>query len=117
MSETIPDLRNVPKGRAYAELKGHSDAILEGIDDDIAAMSTIAALVDWFLSRRRPGPASPGRAVSGKPWLPRYCVWSRSLWDCGRRKENGDCSGRRKISRPHHVRCSITIRNRRPRSR
>jgi GAF domain-containing protein len=45
MAETIPDLRNVPKGRAYAELKGHSDAILEGIDDDIAVMSTIAALV------------------------------------------------------------------------
>jgi GAF domain-containing protein len=45
MAETIPDLRNVPKGRAYAELKGHSDAILEGIDDHIAVMSTIAALV------------------------------------------------------------------------
>jgi len=49
MAETIPDLRNVPKGRAYAELKGHSDAILEGIDDDIAAMSTIAALVHHAL--------------------------------------------------------------------
>jgi L-methionine (R)-S-oxide reductase len=45
MAETIPDLRNVPKGRAYAELKGHSDAILEGIDDEITAMATIAALV------------------------------------------------------------------------
>ena len=45
MAETIPDLRNVPKGRAYAELKGHSDAILEGVDDDVTAMATIAALV------------------------------------------------------------------------
>ena len=45
MAETIPDLRNVPKGRAYAELKGHCDAILEGVDDDITAMATIAALV------------------------------------------------------------------------
>jgi L-methionine (R)-S-oxide reductase len=45
MAETIPDLRNVPKARAYAELKGHSDAILEGIDDDVTAMATMAALV------------------------------------------------------------------------
>jgi len=45
MAETIPDLRNVPKARAYAELKGHSDAILEGVDDEITAMATMAALV------------------------------------------------------------------------
>jgi GAF domain-containing protein len=45
MPETIPDLRNVPKARAYAELKGHSDAILEGVDDEITAMATMAALV------------------------------------------------------------------------
>src|SRR6266550_3525191 len=45
MAETIPDLRNVPKARAYAELKGHSDAILEGINDDIAGMATIASLI------------------------------------------------------------------------
>ncbi len=45
MAETIPDLRRVPKARAYAELGGHSDAILEGMDDEVAAMATIAALV------------------------------------------------------------------------
>jgi L-methionine (R)-S-oxide reductase len=45
MAETIPDLRNVPKAHAYAELKGHSDAILDGVDDDITGMATIAALV------------------------------------------------------------------------
>lgn len=45
MAETIPDLRGVPKVRAYAELKGHSDAVLEGIDDDVTAMATMAALV------------------------------------------------------------------------
>ena len=45
MAETIPDLRSVPKARAYAELKGHSDAVLEGIDDDVTAMATMAALV------------------------------------------------------------------------
>lgn len=45
MAETIPDLRNVPKDRAYAELQGHSDAILDGVDDEVAAMATISALV------------------------------------------------------------------------
>jgi GAF domain-containing protein len=45
MAETIPDLKDVPKARAYAELKGHSDAILDGIDDEITAMATMSALV------------------------------------------------------------------------
>ncbi|HEX3533797.1 MAG TPA: GAF domain-containing protein [Gemmatimonadaceae bacterium] len=45
MAETIPDLRGVPKARAYAELKGHSDMILDGVSDPVAAMATIAALV------------------------------------------------------------------------
>jgi L-methionine (R)-S-oxide reductase len=45
MAETIPDLRSVPKARAYAELKGHSDAVLDGIDDDVTAMATMTALV------------------------------------------------------------------------
>jgi L-methionine (R)-S-oxide reductase len=45
MAETIPDLRKAPKARAYAELKGHSDAILDGVDDEITAMATMAALV------------------------------------------------------------------------
>jgi L-methionine (R)-S-oxide reductase len=45
MAETIPDLRNVAKPRAYAELNAHSDAILAGIDDEITAMATFATLV------------------------------------------------------------------------
>lgn len=45
MAETIPDLRHVPKPRAYEELKGHADAILAGIDDDVTAMATVAALL------------------------------------------------------------------------
>jgi L-methionine (R)-S-oxide reductase len=49
MAETIPDLRQVPKARAYAELKGHSDAILDGVDDDVTAMATIATLVHHAL--------------------------------------------------------------------
>ena len=45
MAETIPDLRAVPRARAYVELQGHADAILEGVEDEITAMATIAALV------------------------------------------------------------------------
>ncbi|HKN58112.1 MAG TPA: GAF domain-containing protein [Gemmatimonadaceae bacterium] len=45
MAETIPDLRGVPKARAYTELNGHADAILDGVDDEITAMATISALV------------------------------------------------------------------------
>jgi len=45
MAETIPDLRSVPRARAYAELTEHSEAILEGVDDEVTAMATIAALV------------------------------------------------------------------------
>jgi L-methionine (R)-S-oxide reductase len=45
MAETIPDLRSIPRARAYAELKEHAAAILDGIDDDISAMATISTLV------------------------------------------------------------------------
>jgi len=45
MAETIPDLRGIPKARAYKELEGHSEAILDGVSDPIAAMATITALV------------------------------------------------------------------------
>lgn len=45
MAETIPDLRGVPKPRAYSELKGHAEAILDGVDDEVTAMATIASLV------------------------------------------------------------------------
>jgi GAF domain-containing protein len=45
MAETIPDLRGVPKARAYEELDGHCQAILDGVSDQVSAMATIAALV------------------------------------------------------------------------
>ena len=45
MAETIPDLRSVPKPRAYSELKGHAEAILDGVNDEITAMATLASLV------------------------------------------------------------------------
>jgi L-methionine (R)-S-oxide reductase len=45
MAETIPDLRGIPKARAYAELEAHGEAILDGMNDEIAGMATIATLV------------------------------------------------------------------------
>lgn len=45
MAEITLDLRNRPKTEAYAELLGHIDAVLEGIDDEIAEMATVSALV------------------------------------------------------------------------
>lgn len=45
MAESIPDLRNEPKDRAYAELYAHSKAALEGIHDPIAMMSTMSSLI------------------------------------------------------------------------
>jgi L-methionine (R)-S-oxide reductase len=49
MAETIPDLRKVPKARAYAELQGHLDAILDGVNDEVTVMATITALVHHAL--------------------------------------------------------------------
>jgi GAF domain-containing protein len=45
MAESIPDLRNEPKDRAYKELYAHATVVLEGIDDSVAAMSTLSALI------------------------------------------------------------------------
>ena len=49
MSENIPDLRALPRVQAYAELKGHAGAILDGITDEVAGMATIATLVHHSL--------------------------------------------------------------------
>jgi GAF domain-containing protein len=45
MTEVSLDLRGVPKERAYEELESQATAVLEGIDDDIAAMATMSALI------------------------------------------------------------------------
>jgi GAF domain-containing protein len=45
MAELTLDLRGVPKPQAYAELAEHIGTVLEGIDDEIAAMATMSALI------------------------------------------------------------------------
>ncbi|MBE7447472.1 MAG: GAF domain-containing protein [Kofleriaceae bacterium] len=42
MSEPTFDVRHLPRPEAYAELTASLDAILDGIDDEIAVMATIA---------------------------------------------------------------------------
>src|ERR1700760_3497689 len=45
MSETMLDVRELPKAEAYEQLKQQLDAILDGVDDEITAMATISCVV------------------------------------------------------------------------
>lgn len=45
MAETTLDLRHLPKPEAYRELATYIDAVLAGVDDTIAEMATVSALV------------------------------------------------------------------------
>jgi L-methionine (R)-S-oxide reductase len=45
MSEETLDLRRQPKDRAYAQLHAHVLNVLAGVDDDIAGMATMSALI------------------------------------------------------------------------
>lgn len=45
MAEVTLDLRSWPKADAYLELADHIEAVLGGIDDEIAEMATISSLV------------------------------------------------------------------------
>jgi L-methionine (R)-S-oxide reductase len=45
MAETTIDLRGLPLTEAYEELHGQVEAVLKGIDDPIAGMATISALI------------------------------------------------------------------------
>lgn len=45
MAETTLDLRDLPKAEAWHQLEQHLSGVLEGLDDHIAAMATIACLV------------------------------------------------------------------------
>lgn len=45
MAEMMLDVRHQPKDRAYALLHSHIISLLAGIDDDIAGMATISAVL------------------------------------------------------------------------
>jgi len=45
MAETTPDLRGLPKAQAYDALREAIFAVLSGVDDPIAGMATMSALI------------------------------------------------------------------------
>ena len=45
MAEMTLDLRGVPRAEAWAQLQKQVDAVLDGIDDDIAGMATMSCLI------------------------------------------------------------------------
>lgn len=45
MAETIQDMRAWPRREAYTELSVQTRALLDGIDDRVAAMATISSLI------------------------------------------------------------------------
>ena len=45
MAEETLDLRALPRRDAYDQLLAHTDAVLAGIDDEIAEMATVACLL------------------------------------------------------------------------
>ena len=45
MAEITLDLRGLPKAEAYDELATQLESVLEGLDDEIAAMATMSALL------------------------------------------------------------------------
>lgn len=71
MAEETPDLRSLPKPRAYAALEQHVAAVLEGIDDPIAAMATMSALLHHGLGHLWSGfyrVVEPGRLLRVGPY-------------------------------------------------
>jgi len=49
MAETVADLRELPRSAAYSEVKEQMRLVLDGIDDPIAGMATLAALLHGAL--------------------------------------------------------------------
>jgi GAF domain-containing protein len=71
MAEQTLDLRNVPKAQAYAELKQHAYAILEGVDDDVCAMATMSCLLHHAFGHLWTGfyrVVTPGRLLRVGPY-------------------------------------------------
>jgi GAF domain-containing protein len=71
MAETTIDLRGLPLAEAYDELHSQTDAVLEGIDDEVAAMATISALIHNSLGHLWTGfyrVADPGKRLIVGPY-------------------------------------------------
>jgi GAF domain-containing protein len=71
MAEVTPDLRALPKADAYATLESHVEAVLAGIDDPIAAMATMSALIHHGFGHLWTGfyrVVEPGRTLRVGPY-------------------------------------------------
>lgn len=71
MAETTVDLRGLPRTEAYSELREQTDAVLEGIRDEVAAMATMSALIHNGFGHLWTGfyrVAEPGRLLRVGPY-------------------------------------------------
>jgi L-methionine (R)-S-oxide reductase len=71
MSETTLDLRGVAKSEAYDQLGEHIDAVLAGVDDEIATMATVSCLVHHAFGHLWTGfyrVVEPGRLLRVGPY-------------------------------------------------
>ncbi|HJU66170.1 MAG TPA: GAF domain-containing protein [Gemmatimonadaceae bacterium] len=71
MAELTIDLRGVPKVQAYADLEMHVETVLEGIDDEVAAMATMSALIHHAFGHLWTGfyrVVEPGRLLRVGPY-------------------------------------------------
>ena len=71
MAETTIDLTGLPRTEAYAELRTQIEAVLEGIEDEVAAMATMSALIHHGFGHLWTGfyrVAEPGRLLRVGPY-------------------------------------------------
>src|SRR5436853_2672304 len=71
MAEVTLDLRHIPKKEAYEQLEQHVRATLEGIDDEVAEMATVSALVHHAFGHLWTGfyrVVEPGRLLRVGPY-------------------------------------------------
>lgn len=71
MAETTIDLRGMPLTEAYSELNAQVGAVLEGINDEVAAMATISALLHHSLGHLWTGfyrVVEPGKLLRVGPY-------------------------------------------------
>ena len=71
MAEATLDLRNVPRAEAYRTLEAQLESVLAGIDDPIAAMATMSALLHHGFGHLWTGfyrVVAPGRLLCVGPY-------------------------------------------------
>lgn len=71
MAETTIDLRGIPLTEAYGELSGQIEAVLEGVEDTVAAMATVSALIHHAFGHLWTGfyrVVEPGRLLRVGPY-------------------------------------------------